>query len=104
MADEAGKTVREADPEVSEAIDFARYCGARPSCRPTACRVGVVVVAPPWNFPYAIPAGGVFAALMAGNAVVLKPAPQTPRTAWLLAEQCWRAGVPPRRAAVRRLP
>ena len=56
---------------------------------------GVVVVAPPWNFPYAIPAGGVFAALMAGNAVVLKPAPQTPRTAWLLAEQCWRAGVPP---------
>ncbi len=32
---------------------------------------------------------------MAGNAVVLKPAPQTPRTAWLLAEQCWRAGVPP---------
>ncbi len=93
MADEAGKTVREADPEVSEAVDSARY--AATAVLPTdAAPLGVVVVASPWNFPYAIPAGGVLAALMAGNAVVLKPPPETRRTAWLLAQQCWRAGVP----------
>ena len=42
-----------------------------------------------WNFPYAIPCGGVLAALMAGNAVVLKPAPEAAGTAWLLARQLW---------------
>ncbi len=51
-------------------------------------------MASPWNFPYAIPAGGVLAALMAGNTVILKPPPETRQTAWLLANQCWRAGVP----------
>jgi RHH-type proline utilization regulon transcriptional repressor/proline dehydrogenase/delta 1-pyrroline-5-carboxylate dehydrogenase len=93
MAAEAEKTVREGDPEVSEAIDFARYYSTTvipPSTEPH----GVVVVASPWNFPYAIPAGGVFAALMAGNTVILKPPPETRQTAWLLANQCWRAGVP----------
>ncbi len=54
----------------------------------------MVVVASPWNFPYAIPAGGVLAALMAGNTVILKPPPETRQTAWLLANQCWRAGIP----------
>ena len=49
--------------------------------------LGVVVVAPPWNFPYAIPAGGVLAALAAGNTVVLKPSPEAPATAALLVEQ-----------------
>ncbi|MCU1503773.1 MAG: putA, partial [Ilumatobacteraceae bacterium] len=80
-------------PEVSEAIDFARYDAAA-AIPGEAAPYGVVVVAAPWNFPYAIPAGGVFAALMAGNAVVLKPAPEVRRTAWHLANQCWRAGVP----------
>ena len=56
--------------------------------------VGVVVVAGPWNFPYAIPAGGVLAALAAGNSVILKPAPETVATAWVLVQQLWRAGVP----------
>ena len=95
MADEAGKTVREADPEVSEAVDFARYYATAdvPDVADGA-PIGVVVVASPWNFPYAIPAGGVLAALMAGNAVLLKPPPETRRTAWLLAQQCWRAGLP----------
>jgi len=55
---------------------------------------GTAVVASPWNFPYAIPAGGVFGALAAGNAVILKPAPETVLTARLLAEQCWAGGVP----------
>jgi RHH-type proline utilization regulon transcriptional repressor/proline dehydrogenase/delta 1-pyrroline-5-carboxylate dehydrogenase len=54
----------------------------------------VVAVIPPWNFPVAIPAGGVLAALAAGNAVILKPAPQTPRCAELVAEACWAAGIP----------
>ena len=44
-----------------------------------ATALGVVVVTPPWNFPFAIPCGGVLAALMAGNAVILKPAPETVR-------------------------
>lgn len=55
---------------------------------------GVVVVTPPWNFPYAIPAGGVLAALMAGNSVILKPASESVLTAWKLATQLWEAGVP----------
>ena len=52
------------------------------------------MVAPPWNFPFAIPFGGVAAALVAGNAVILKPAPQTVLTASLVAS-CFRdAGAP----------
>ena len=94
MAHEAAKTVREGDPEVSEAVDFARYYATTPPPS-TSEPYGVVLVASPWNFPYAIPASGVFAALMAGNAVILKPAPETRRTGRWLAEQCWRAGVPP---------
>ncbi|RYG67983.1 aldehyde dehydrogenase family protein, partial [bacterium] len=56
--------------------------------------VGIVVVTPPWNFPYAIPCGGVLAALMAGNSVIFKPAPETAQTAYLLAKQLWAAGIP----------
>ncbi len=98
MAFEAGKTVAEADPEVSEAIDFARYyglsAGAIANFSQLSTAAGVVLVVPPWNFPYAIPAGGVFAGLAAGNCVILKPAPETVATAYLLAEQLWRGGVP----------
>jgi RHH-type proline utilization regulon transcriptional repressor/proline dehydrogenase/delta 1-pyrroline-5-carboxylate dehydrogenase len=102
MAAEAGKTLREGDPEVSEAIDFARYYGttgveelvAAAAGWATVRPVGVVLVVAPWNFPYAIPAGGVCAALAAGNAVILKPAPETRKIARLLAEQLWEAGVP----------
>ena len=96
MREDAAKAVPEADTEISEAIDFARYYagtfGISAGVRDTP--LGIVVVAPPWNFPYAIPAGGVLAALMAGNAVILKPAPETVETAWLLACQFWKAGVP----------
>lgn len=49
---------------------------------------------PPWNFPLAIPAGGVLAALAAGNAVILKSAPETVATAWVLAQACWEVGIP----------
>ncbi len=96
MAHTAGKTVAEGDTEVSEAIDFARYYAATMPAIDgvTFDPYRVTVVASPWNFPYAIPAGGVLAALAAGSAVVLKPAPQTRRVAALLVEQCHRGGVP----------
>ncbi len=99
MVGEAGKTFAEADPEVSEAVDFARYYGdlALDLDAPTEARfepLGTVAVIPPWNFPVAIPAGGVAAALAAGNAAVLKPAPETPRCAEVLAECFWAGGVP----------
>ncbi len=102
MAAEAAKVAREGDPEVSEAIDFATYYGTigldvleqqqaeGAQLRPR----GVVVVASPWNFPYAIPAGGVLAALAAGNVVILKPPPEARRTALHIVEQLHRAGVP----------
>lgn len=99
MAHEASKTIAQADPEICEAIDFARYYGDRCTeltevAGMTFDALGVVAVVPPWNFPVAIPAGGVFAALAAGNAVILKPAPETPRCAEIVAECCWAAGVP----------
>jgi RHH-type proline utilization regulon transcriptional repressor/proline dehydrogenase/delta 1-pyrroline-5-carboxylate dehydrogenase len=99
MAVEAGKTVAEADPEVSEVVDFARWY-ANSAARladldgAVARPLGVVAVAGPWNFPLAIPLGGVLAALAAGNAAVLKPAPQTPAVAYAAVRACWDAGVP----------
>jgi RHH-type proline utilization regulon transcriptional repressor/proline dehydrogenase/delta 1-pyrroline-5-carboxylate dehydrogenase len=101
MAHTAAKTALEGDPEVSEAIDFARYYAA--STRTiealladglTFEPLGPVVVIPPWNFPYSIPAGGVLAALAAGNPVILKPAPETLAVGELVARHCWEAGVP----------
>ena len=55
---------------------------------------GVAVVIPPWNFPLAIPCGMTVAALVAGNAVVLKPAEQSPVIAWHLVQILVEAGVP----------
>ena len=99
MIVDGAKTVAEADPEVSEAIDFARYyaraIGATHAM--DGCRLeplGVVLVAPPWNFPLSIPAGGVLAALAAGNAVLLKPAPEAVLVGWHLATALWDSGVP----------
>jgi RHH-type proline utilization regulon transcriptional repressor/proline dehydrogenase/delta 1-pyrroline-5-carboxylate dehydrogenase len=99
MIVDGAKTVTEADPEVSEAIDFARYyaraLGAGDAV--DGCRLdplGVVVVAPPWNFPLSIPAGGALAALAAGNAVLLKPAPEAVLVGWHLVQALWNAGIP----------
>ena len=99
MVHEGRKTVAEADPEVSEAIDFARWYGERAldldgSELARFEPFGVVLVVPPWNFPVAIPSGGILAALAAGNAAILKPAPETPRGAEIVAECCWAAGLP----------
>lgn len=93
-----GKTIAEADPEVSEAIDFAEYYAR--SAEEWYERVGghargkgVAVVVPPWNFPIAIPCGGVLAALAAGNTVILKPATPAVLVAWELCQCFWRAGI-----------
>ncbi len=99
MLHEAHKTFAQADGEVVEAIDFARWYGDRAldlgRDGQTFTPLGVVAVIPPWNFPVAIPAGGVLSALAAGNSVIFKPAPETPRCAELVAEACWAAGVSP---------
>ena len=96
---DAGKSIVEADVEVSEATDFANYYSRSLDDQAwydgTSMKaLGVVAVTPPWNFPFAIPAGGVLAALMAGNSVILKPARESVLTAWQLATQFWEAGVP----------
>jgi RHH-type transcriptional regulator, proline utilization regulon repressor / proline dehydrogenase / delta 1-pyrroline-5-carboxylate dehydrogenase len=97
LAHTASKTILEGDLEVSEAIDFANYYADRAEelvDHPSSSALGVVVVAPPWNFPYAITMGGVLASLAAGNAVILKPTPQCPRVAASVARHCWEAGIP----------
>jgi RHH-type proline utilization regulon transcriptional repressor/proline dehydrogenase/delta 1-pyrroline-5-carboxylate dehydrogenase len=94
MARDAGKTEAEGDPEVSEGIDFARFYATSASDFTDSTPLGTVVVVPPWNFPYAIPAGGICAALAAGNAVILKPAPEAVATSWQLVQQLWAGGVP----------
>ncbi|MEP4592959.1 MAG: aldehyde dehydrogenase family protein, partial [Ilumatobacter sp.] len=86
----------------SEAIDFCRYYATTGSDRldggiDAGLEVsgrGVVVVVGPWNFPYAIPTGGVAGALAAGNSVILKPAPEATAVGAWIADQFWRAGVP----------
>ncbi|MFT4230967.1 MAG: aldehyde dehydrogenase family protein, partial [Microbacterium sp.] len=99
MAHEAGKTIAEGDPEVSEAIDFAHYYAERAKdldavegARFVPSRL--TVVTPPWNFPVAIPAGGVLAGLAAGSGVVIKPAKLTQRCGAVMVEALWEAGVP----------
>ena len=105
---EVGKPWREADADVAEAIDFCEYyassaetlstprCVAVPgeenvaSFRPR----GVGVVIAPWNFPLAILAGMTTAALVTGNAVVMKPAEQSSAVAWRLHRILLEAGVP----------
>ena len=102
MAHEAGKTLAQSDPEVSEAIDFIRYY-ARQACELERIqeRDGVhfepdrvVIVTPPWNFPVAIPTGGAVAALAVGASAILKPAGAVARCGALIAECLWEAGVP----------
>ncbi|GBC63691.1 aldehyde dehydrogenase [Desulfonema ishimotonii] len=97
-AADTGKVFYEADPEISEAVDFAEFypwtsrkfdkmenieCVGR----------GVGVVITPWNFPMAIPTGGITAALAAGNTVIWKPASAAAMTAWHLCQCFWNAGV-----------
>ncbi|MEO8927111.1 MAG: L-glutamate gamma-semialdehyde dehydrogenase [Caulobacteraceae bacterium] len=107
---EAGKTLADALGEVREAVDFCRYYAAqaRRVCQSltlpgptgetnelTLSGRGVFACVSPWNFPLAIFLGQVAAALATGNAVVAKPAPQTPLIAAAAVRLALEAGVPP---------
>ena len=109
MVRECAKPWPEADADVCEAIDFLEYYAlAAPALErgPKLAQVpgerntmryvprGVVAVIAPWNFPLAIPTGMTAAGLAAGNAVVLKPAEQSPGCALALVQALHRAGVP----------
>ncbi|MCC7425763.1 MAG: bifunctional proline dehydrogenase/L-glutamate gamma-semialdehyde dehydrogenase PutA [Alphaproteobacteria bacterium] len=107
---EAGKTLPDAHSELRETVDYARYYAARARAEfgrprllpgPTGERNtlalggrGVFACISPWNFPLAIFAGQVLAALAAGNAVIAKPAEQTPLVAALAVSALHEAGVP----------
>ncbi len=94
-----GKVFTEADVEVSEAVDFAEYY-------PYTVKQfldtetlegkgkGVGLVISPWNFPIAIPCGGIVASLAAGNTVIFKPASDSVLVAWELCKRFWAGGVP----------
>ncbi len=107
---EAGKTLRDGIAEVREAADFCRYYAAQARAEmsepvtlvgPTGEHNqislhgrGVFVCISPWNFPLAIFTGQVVAGLLAGNAVIAKPAEQTPLIAARAVELLYEAGVP----------
>jgi RHH-type transcriptional regulator, proline utilization regulon repressor / proline dehydrogenase / delta 1-pyrroline-5-carboxylate dehydrogenase len=107
---EGGKTLDDALSEVREATDFCRYYAAQgrellgadevmpgPTGESNVLRLrgrGVFIAISPWNFPLAIFTGQVTAALMAGNAVVAKPAEQTPLIAAEAVKLLHEAGVP----------
>jgi RHH-type proline utilization regulon transcriptional repressor/proline dehydrogenase/delta 1-pyrroline-5-carboxylate dehydrogenase len=106
---EGGKTLDDALSEVREAVDFCRYYAAEGRALFQGRRMpgptgeanvlglrgrGVFVAISPWNFPLAIFLGQITAALMAGNAVVAKPAEQTPLIAAEAVRILHEAGVP----------
>lgn len=111
MVREAGKTLANAQGDLREAVDHLRYSAAearrqfaapRELKGPTGERNelslhgrGVFVAISPWNFPLAIFAGQIAGALAAGNAVVAKPAEQTPLVAARAVRLLHKAGVPP---------
>ena len=108
---EAGKTLLDGVAELREAVDFLRYYAsearrqfAGPVYLPgptgeentlTMHGRGVFATISPWNFPLAIFTGMASAALAAGNAVIAKPAEQTPLIAALAVKLCHEAGIPP---------
>ncbi len=109
MTREMGKVLKETRGDVQTALDVAKYIagdGRRaegetlPSAFPNKFNmtirqpVGIVGIITPWNFPMAIPAWKTFPALLAGNAVILKPASDTPLLALKLAEMLQQAGLP----------
>ncbi len=117
LAREAGKTLADGVAEVREAADFCRYyaaiaerefAGAAPAARARSARRnalelhgrGVFVAISPWNFPLSIFTGQVAAALAAGNAVLAKPAEQTPRIAAEAVRLFHAAGLDPRLLAL----
>jgi acyl-CoA reductase-like NAD-dependent aldehyde dehydrogenase len=109
MTREMGKVLKEAGGDVQEAIDCGWYYAGEgrrlfgqmshselPDKMAYAMRrpIGVCGLITPWNFPVAIPSWKSFPALVCGNTVVLKPAPDTPGTACKFIEALEEAGVP----------
>src|SRR5579883_1883899 len=109
MTREMGKILKETRGDVQVAIDVAKFMAGEgrraegetlPSALPDKLcltlrhPLGIVGIITPWNFPLAIPAWKTFPALLAGNAVVLKPASDTPLLALKLAEILQEAGLP----------
>ena len=97
MAREAGKIAPDVVSELREAVDFCRYYAAQARHlrqEQAASGRGVFVCISPWNFPLAIFTGQVAAALVTGNAVLAKPAEQTPLVAWRAAQLMHEAGIP----------
>ncbi len=97
-AAEVGKVFTETDVEVSEAIDFVefyteatRHFSELKNIKFKGKGVGLVV--PPWNFPVAIPTGGVSASLAAGNTVIIKPASDAVLCSYEMCKCFWEAGV-----------
>ncbi len=91
LAREAGKGLPDCVAELREAVDFLRYYAGQATDTPPA---GIFTCISPWNFPLAIFCGQVSAALAAGNAVLAKPADQTPLIAQLAVRILHEAGVP----------
>ena len=92
---EAGKTLADGIAEVREAVDFLRYYAAEAAkAEAGADARGVIVCISPWNFPLAIFTGQVAAALVTGNAVIAKPAEQTPLIAARAVALLHEAGIP----------
>ncbi len=106
---EGGKTIPDALGEVREAVDFCRYYAMRaredfktielpgPTGERNTMQLagrGVFICISPWNFPLAIFLGQITAALVAGNSVIAKPAPQTPQIAMLATQLIYQAGIP----------
>ncbi len=93
---EAGKTLGNAVGEVREAVDFLRYYANCVEAFDNATHrpLGVVACISPWNFPLSIFTGQVAGALAAGNAVIAKPAEETPLIAALAVDLLHEAGVP----------
>ncbi|MGD8835050.1 MAG: aldehyde dehydrogenase family protein, partial [Desulfobacteraceae bacterium] len=93
-----GKIFTEADVEVSEAVDFTEYYSYSvnqfDNMENLQCKgKGVALVITPWNFPIAIPCGGIVSSLAAGNTVIFKPASASVMVAWELCQCLWNAGI-----------
>ena len=99
LAREAGKGLPDCVAELREGVDFLRYYAAQATNTPPA---GIFTCISPWNFPFAIFLGQISAALAAGNAVLAKPAEQTPLIAHFAIQILHEAGVP--EAALQLLP
>jgi RHH-type proline utilization regulon transcriptional repressor/proline dehydrogenase/delta 1-pyrroline-5-carboxylate dehydrogenase len=91
LAREAGKTLLDCVGELREAVDFLRYYAERTT---NETPIGTFTCISPWNFPLAIFTGQISAALAAGNAVLAKPAEQTPLIAHFAVSLLHEAGVP----------